>query len=141
MAMDSSMKFERTKQEVAEHCLKLFEKLYRFGSLSTEFEIEMSAKDRSTGEIRAMKTSVVIPESIPYDVAGQLTGRVQSYQVSISHDGNRHFRAMLNGELHEWLSQGFVEQELRIPVHKKGSGSQVGYPSESQCQELFGDTS
>lgn len=66
-----------------------------------------------------------------YSDPGRLSGKIQSYQVAISHDGKRHFRAIVNGERYDSLSQKFVEEELGIPVHVKRSGSEVGYPSES----------
>lgn len=66
-----------------------------------------------------------------YSDPGRLSGKIQGYQVAISHNGKQHFRAIVNGEHYDSLSQKFVEEELGIPVHVKRSGSQVGYPSES----------
>lgn len=72
-----------------------------------------------------------------YSDRGRLTGEVQSYQVSILHDGNRHFRAVVNGKRYDSLSQKFVEEELGILVHVKRSGSEVGYPSESVPRAIW----
>jgi len=66
-----------------------------------------------------------------YNDSGRMTGMIQNYQISILHDGRRHFKAVVNGKHYDSLSQEFVEKELGIQVHVKHTGSEIGYPSES----------
>jgi hypothetical protein len=73
---------------------------------------------------------VATGKRILYSEKGRLTGTICTYQISIVHDGKRHFRAVINGEWYNSLSQRFVEKYLGILVHVKRSGSEVGYPSE-----------
>jgi hypothetical protein len=74
---------------------------------------------------------------IKYNTPGRLTGRIKDSNVSVSHDGYRHFTARIDGEFYSWLSQGLVEEVFEIPVQKKRSGNQTGYPSESVIRALW----
>lgn len=123
------IRFDKAKQEVTEQCLKLFEMLYRFSTFQAEFTITMSAQYRDTGEVRESKTSIVIPKPISYKTMGRLTGKIRGYLISVINDSEGHFKVMIDGEESK-LSKTRVEEDLGIPVQKKKTGGQVGYPSE-----------
>lgn len=131
MRIDYTRRFEKTKEIVTEECLKLFETLYRCIPSPAEFRITMSAWSKETGETAESKTSVVIPKPINnYKTMGRLTGKIRDHQVSVINDGAGHFRVTIDGKEYPRLPQRLVEEELGIPVQKKKSGAQSGYPSE-----------
>ena len=121
---------ERAKQEVINRCVEMFERLCRSeaGRLPDELRITMRAMWASA--IAETEERVVIPKPILYATSGKLSGEVQGHNISVSHDGEGHFRGVLNGEPYDSLSSRFVEEELKIQVQRKMSGSQAGYPSE-----------
>ncbi|MBA7678002.1 hypothetical protein ES703_86269 [subsurface metagenome] len=129
VTMDYGIRFDKAKQEVAEQCLKLFERLYRHTTLPGEFTITMSTQNRETGEVRESKTSIVIPKPISYNTMGRLTGKIRAHQISVINDSEGHFKVTIDGEEPK-LSETLVEEDLGIPVQKKKTGGQVGYPSE-----------
>jgi hypothetical protein len=130
MSIDHSERLKRAKQVMTEECLRLFETLYRHSTLPTEFKITISAVSKKTGGITEGKTSFVIGKLINYKTMGKLTGKVRDYQVSVINDGKGHFRVTIDGKEYPRLPQNIVEERLRIPVQKKRSGIQSGYPSE-----------
>lgn len=122
MTIDYGARFEKAKQEVASQCLKLFETLYKYGTLTAEFTITMSAVDRETGGISSTKASIVIPKVIRYNTMGRLSGKIRDHQVSVVNDGEGHFRATIDGKEYPRLPQRLVEEELGILVQKKRAG-------------------
>jgi len=129
MAIDDVKRFDRAKQEVAEHCLKLFEQLYRHTTLPAEFAITISAQSKEVGKIMESRTSIVIPKPVNYNTMGRLTGKIRGHQVSVINDSEGHFKVTIDGEEPK-LSKTLVEEDLGIPVQKKKTGGQAGYPSE-----------
>jgi len=131
MIIDYTARLEKGKQVITEECLKLFESLYRHSTFPAEFKITMSAVSKETGGIAEGETSFVIPKPIHYKTGGRLTGKIRDYQVSVINDGNGHFRVIMDDKEYSRLSIGLVEKQLGIPVQKKQSGAQSGYPSET----------
>jgi len=131
MRIDYTRRFEKTKEIVTEECLKLFETLYRHITLPAEFTITVSAWSKETGETAESKTSVVIPKPINYKTMGRLTGKIGDHQVSVRNDGAGHFRVTIDEKEYPRLPQRLVKEELGIPVQKKKTGAQSGYPSET----------
>ena len=130
MVINYTERFGRVKQAIGGECLKLFETLYKHSTLPVEFRITMSTMTKETGEIRECETSLVIPKPINYKTVGRLTGKIRDYQVSVVNDGEGHFRVTIDDKEYLSLSIGLVEKQLGIPVQKKQSGFQSGYPSE-----------
>ncbi|GEM_PF-6042671 len=124
---------ERAKQEVINRCLDLLERLRQAsetGLLPDELRIDITGVWSSGERATVFGERVVIPKPISYITPGRLSGKVQGHEISVSNDGEGHFRAVVNGKPRHPLSSTFVEEELKIPVHRKKSGSQTGYPSE-----------
>jgi len=126
----------RARQEVADRCGEMFEEFCRTegGRLPEKLYVHMRARwssGRGTiWEKDAPEVQLVIPQRISYTTPGQLSGEVEGHDISVSNDGEGHFRGVLNGKPYDSLSITFVEEKLKVPIQKKKSGSQAGYPSE-----------
>ena len=140
MARDDTGRFETARQEVAHRCLELFERLCPIhGTLPDGVRIEMLAYSTVGTEHRSSKRTSTIqwPNPIPYNRPGRVTGVIEGYQISVSHDGERRFTTRVNGELHTSLRSSFVESQLGIPVRRKRSGNQPGSPSETLAYAVW----
>ena len=125
---------ERAKQEVINRCLDLLERLRQAsetGLLPDELRIDVRGVWSSGEMVTVFDQRVVIPKPIYYATPGRLSGEVEGHDISVSNDGEGCFRAVINGKLHHPLSSRLVEEELKVKVHRKKSGSQAGYPQES----------
>lgn len=124
---------ERAKQEVIKSYMETFERLCRSeaGRLPDEIFITMRMRARWASSFLETDAGVVILKPIYYATPGRLSGEVEGHDISVSNDGEGCFRALINGKLHHPLSSRLVEEELKVEVHRKKSGSQVGYPQES----------
>jgi len=122
---------ERANQVVANRCVKMFEHLCQIesGQLPDTLRVNMWAQWAS-GSRATCEADLVILKPISYVTPGRLSGKVQGHEISVSNDGEGHFRAVVNGRLRHPLSSTFVEEELEIEVIRKKSGSQAGYPQE-----------
>ena len=70
---------------------------------------------------------------------GTLEGHINGQLVKVRHlkPGKSGFQVFWDGRWHPWLRAGLVEEELRIEVHAKKSGSQEGYPSEAVTRAVW----
>lgn len=122
---------EQAKQVVADSCVEMFEHLCRIerGQLPDTLRVNMWARWAS-GSRASREEDIVIPKPISYVTPGRLSGEVEGHDISVSNDGEGCFRAVINGKPHHPLSSRLVEEELKVEVQRKKSGSQTGYPQE-----------
>jgi hypothetical protein len=123
-------RFEKAKQVMIDECTQIFEKIYNRTKFPAELKIKMSTFSKETGEIVEGETSFIIPRTINYKTPGRLSGRIRNFQVSVTNDGEGHFRVMIDRKEYPSLPMDLVENQLGIPVQKKQTGSQSGYSSE-----------
>lgn len=116
MTIRHGARFEKTKEEVVQQCLVLFERLRRFTTFPSKFTITVQAQSEETGEISSTEASIVIPKVIRYNTMGRLSGKIKDHQVSVINDGEGHFRVTIDSKAYMWLPQRLVEEELGIRV-------------------------
>jgi hypothetical protein len=121
-------RYEKAEQIMIDECTKIFNKLYSRMIFPAKLKIKMSTFSEETGIVES-DTSFVIPKAINYNSEGNLTGKTKYYQVSVVNDGKGHFKVEIDSKKTQ-LSMDLVEKQLGIPVQKKKTGSQSGYPSE-----------
>ena len=137
MPISDVQRFERAREELSECCLKMFDHLClgpegKVRTLPSSVDIRMQIIRADGGRV---ETSGFIrwPERIYYKTRGRLTGKIGSYQISVTQIPNRRFRPVVDGESLNRLRTQFVEGGLGIPVNRKRSGGN----SETLSRAIF----
>lgn len=130
MSINYAARFETVKEEVTVQCVMLLGRLREFTRFPSKFTIIIQAQSKETGETASTEASVVIPRPINYKTRGRLTGKIGDHQLSVTSDGQGHFKVTIDDKKYPKLPQKLIEEQLGIPVQTKKSGAQSGYPSE-----------